>query len=319
MRKHELEKEFFVIERYAAVDIGTNTILMIIGEKDLKGQLQIIRDEHSVARLGEGLNLSKKINDSAVLRAVEILEKYKKICDDLNVAYFDLVATSAMREAENSIEVLEKLNSIFTTPIRVITGEEEAHLSFVGTIEDLEPSLVIDIGGGSTELVYGFADIIKQRISLPIGAVKLTERFFAKLPPTKDEIQNATDFINNILNKSNFANVECKYYAVAGTPTTLAAMAQNLENYDENKVHKYVLTEHTLTGLKNMLSLASKNDILLLPGIHPGRADIITAGTLILNQIFKFLNTDSAIVSIYGLRYGVLKELFRSKNTPLNS
>jgi exopolyphosphatase/guanosine-5'-triphosphate,3'-diphosphate pyrophosphatase len=298
--------------KLAAIDIGTNTILMVIGEIEANGNLSYTRNEHSIARLGEALDRTGIINPNAIERAKKILIEYKNLCDSLGVLHISAVGTAALREAMNGKEVSEKLSEIINTNIRIISGEEEAKLSFLGTIESDEPCIVVDIGGGSTELIYGQNHKVIKRYSLPIGAVKLTERFFRIQPTGKENISEAEKTIGAVLSQIDLSDFKGKLYGVAGTPTTLAAMAQNLKKYSKEKVQGYILTSDVIEHLLNRLLKCTIEEIKKINGIHPDRADIITAGTLLLKCLLTLLGKTEFTVSTQGLRYGVLKELAES-------
>ena len=182
----------------AGIDIGTNTLLMTIGYNE-NGKLHVIEDYHSIVRLGEELNQNGYVLDSACNRAVESLKKCKILCEKHGVTKINAVATSAMRDAANSADIKSRLESALGSEIRIIHGEEEAKLSFLGTVEDDSHSVVIDIGGGSTEIVFGKGSEILFRKSLQIGAVRLTEKFVSSLPPTEQEVNNCIKYIDKHL------------------------------------------------------------------------------------------------------------------------
>jgi exopolyphosphatase/guanosine-5'-triphosphate,3'-diphosphate pyrophosphatase len=292
----------------AAIDIGTNTILMVVGNSE-NGILNIYRDEHSIARLGEGVDVLKRLQPQAIERATVILKKYRAICNELGITHIRAVATSAMRDAENREEVCQIFSELLKTDIEIISGEEEAQLSFLGTVEDEELSTIIDIGGGSTEIVTGRNSTIHSRISLNIGAVRFTERFLKDKPAAYDAIACAENEIRQQLLKADRRNAG-KIYAVAGTPTTLAAIAQELHEYSRDAIHGYDLKTSVVETILEKLLKSNFEEILLIPGVHPQRADILPAGAMILKEILHFLQADSCIVSTQGLRFGVLKSMF---------
>lgn len=292
----------------AAIDIGTNTLLMLIGEEQ-NGVLKIIRDEHSIARLGEGVDAFKTIQPQAIERAVMILKKYREICDKLGVSQIRAVATSAMRDAKNREEVCENFKNILKKDIEIISGDEEAQMSFAGTVENSELSTVIDIGGGSTEIITGKTPQIQSRISINIGAVRMTERFLKEKPALKENIAAAQNEIRRQLLKAGKRETGI-LYAVAGTPTTLAAIGQGLKDFSRESIHGYVLKAETVEEILERLLKSSLEEIVKIPGVHPQRADILPAGALILKEILEFLKADSCVVSTQGLRYGVLKSMF---------
>lgn len=295
--------------RIAGTDIGTNTILMMIAELDKFNNLQIIRDEHSLARLGENTDKTKTISSAAISRAITILDKYKKICDDENVEKHTLVATSAMRDAVNGDEVKAMLENTIKENIQIITGEEEALFSFLGTVEDENPSAVIDIGGGSTEFITGKNKDISFRKSINIGAVRITERFFLEQPIDDKMQKNALELIRTNLTTNIDPNIflNRKLYAVAGTPTTIAASYLKLNDYEFDKINGFCLTKAIVNEVLSSFIGLTPQEISEQHKIHPLRADVITAGTLILSEIMNYLDTDSVIVSALGLRYGILK------------
>lgn len=297
-------------KRYATIDIGTNSILMLIAEKDESSGFKVIRDEHSLARLGQGIGLNNKnILPEARERAERILRRYKEICIEMNVSEIYAVATSAMRDAENRDEIKHTFSSILNSEIQVISGEKEAKYSFTGAVEDERESVVIDIGGGSTEIIFGNLSEIKNRKSLQIGAVRLTETFFQKHPPRKNALEKASSQINEALQDltavENYENV----YAVAGTPTTLVGIMQNLRDFDRDYIQGYKMN---ITDIRNIFDSFCKmtvEDIINIYGVKPARADVITAGTLILIKILEYINSDYCIASTKGLRYGMMKYL----------
>src|SRR3989339_1446273 len=295
--------------RMAGIDIGTNTILMVIGEKNSDGELVFLQNEHSIARLGEGVDKTHVIKTEAIERARKILVNYKNICDENNVAKISSAGTSALRDAINRDDVIKILSEAIGTDIKVISGEEEARLSFLGTIENNKPCIVVDIGGGSTEFICGENQIVKLRYSLPIGAVRLTERYFKIQPANEDSVREAELFITESLNKIDTSQFKGELIGVAGTPTTLAAVVQELTKYVKEKVHGYILDFEKLHQIFNKLKNLNVDELKKIPGIHPDRADIITAGTLILLCIMKFLEINKCSVSTRGLRYGILIDL----------
>ncbi|MEM4261113.1 MAG: hypothetical protein QXG00_07765 [Candidatus Woesearchaeota archaeon] len=293
----------------SAIDIGSNTILMLVAKDLGNKRYEILADKHSIARLSEGLSETGVINDQAIERAKKILKEYKDVCDLFGVSTIKSVATSAIREAKNGTEVSLILSNVIGFPIEIISGEEEANLSFSGTIENEENSTVIDIGGGSTEFVNGENEEILYKKSIKIGAVKITEKFFPKHPPNDNQINHAIDYIEENLETLNKSKLQGILYAVAGTPTTLAAITKGVKEYDFNQINGIIITTNILTKLFEEFLSRSVQDIVERYKIHPKRADVITAGTLLLRQILQFLQKDYFITSAKGLRFGVLKTI----------
>ena len=295
--------------RAAGIDIGTNTILMVIGEKMAGGKLTILLDEHSIARLGAGVDSTKTIEPEAIERAKKILTSYRYILDKNEIKHTRIVATSALRDASNRSYVIEQLSKSIGTQIEIISGEEEAYLSFIGTVEGDELSTIIDIGGGSTEIITGVKGRIIAKQSLDIGAVRLTERIFSAHPPSLSEIKAFEGEVKLNLQKIPSDIKFGKFYAVAGTPTTIAQVALGMQSYDFNKINGYILDIGTVNTAILKFMNASVREISGRYHIHPKRADVITGGALILRIIMEYFMIDYVTVSAKGLRYGVLQSV----------
>lgn len=295
-------------KRVASIDIGTNTILMLIADVDELGNIYPVADEHSIARLGEGMNGSGIIMDSAIERAVKILESYQNQIARLKVEKVFVVGTSALRDARNASDTVAKLEQPINTRIEVIDGEVEAYLSFIGTIIDESYSVVLDIGGGSTEIVAGYWDKIQFKRSLRVGAVRITESFFPVHPPNNDQISEARKEVRSLFRMIDKKVIKGNVFAVAGTPTTLASITLGLHKYDRNKVDGYILDVSKIEILRAKFEQMTIEEIVDKLYVHPRRADVILAGTLILEEFCKSFDLPGVIVSDKGLRYGVIKQ-----------
>jgi len=296
-------------KRIAAIDIGTNTILLHIAEIDSNNQVKPVRDEHRIARLGEKLNNTGKINTPAIQRACKILNEYDRISKGENVTHVKLIGTSALREATNSNEVLHEFKKHIDGDFTIINGEKEAALSYLGTIEDANESTVIDIGGGSTEFISGKNFQTRDRKSFNLGAVKLTEQFIHKHPPSPSVVDLIRNSIRTVLsgNTANFKNG--KIYVVAGTPVTIASVLLGLSEHNAKIINGYRLD---VAGIEKVLNIFLTHDLdYLINNLHIAkqRADVITAGTFILLEAMSQLETNEIIVSTKGLRYGIIKSM----------
>lgn len=301
------------ITRIASIDIGTNTILMLIADVDENRNLKIIGDYHSIARLGEHLDQSGIISPEAEQRTIEILKYYRSEFEHYNVDKVFAVATSAMRKAKNSTMVKLTLEQALGNQIIIIDGETEAVISFLGSIEDDSSSAVLDIGGGSSEVIIGKKGKIEFKASLNIGAVTITENFFNENPPKKNKIDEASNVIKSTFQSINPKLFSGKVYAVAGTPTTLAMCALGLREYDRNLIHNYFLELKTIQKFREIFSSLTVDEIIERYCIHPMRADVILAGTLILENFCDYFGLKGVIVSDKGLRYGVINYFFCQK------
>jgi exopolyphosphatase / guanosine-5'-triphosphate,3'-diphosphate pyrophosphatase len=297
--------------RIAILDIGTNTILLLIAE--VEGQtLHILKDDHAIARLGEGVDKTGKISEESYLRFLTILQKHKKSTQSIGVQRITAVGTSALRDAKNREEILRRTKADTGIEIEILSGEEEARWSYTGALfemTDVQNATVIDIGGGSTEISFGDGKEFTHGVSFDIGAVRITERCFKTSPVTPEAVEEARNVIHAALNHSPapaLVKAENLLVAVAGTPTTLAAMHQGLERFDATKVQNYILRRE---AIDQMLDMLLKTDTATLiehfPAVNKARADILPAGTLILREAMEFLGAEAIRVSTHGLRYGI--------------
>ena len=289
--------------RIAAVDLGTNTLLMTIADV-VDTNLSVLCDMHSIVRLGENVTTTGRISEAALDRALEVLRSYASLCDDFRVDVRVGVATSAARRATNANDVLNACSAVYGGSIHKISGEEEAELTYGGSVPNDADAVVLDIGGGSTEIVSGNRGRVRSKVSMEIGAVTLHEKFLRNEPVQANDIKDAREMIRSVL--CDTPMVRGDWYGVAGTPTTLALMAQNVEYTDVKAAHDYLLTHETVREISHMLLVRSTSEICALRGVHPQRADILSAGALILDEVMHFHNCAALRVSTRGLRYGVL-------------
>ncbi len=304
--------------KFATIDIGTNTILMLIAEQINDNNFKVIADYHNIARLGEDFtNTNKKIIPEAKNRAIKILKDYRTLIEKHKVDKVFAVATSAVRESENSKDVINEFQNTLGYPIKIISGEQEAFYSYLGAVnkDDLD-TLVIDIGGGSTEIIIGKGLKIEKRISYDIGAVKLTKMYIPEHPPTENQLNEMSNFIKEKLleQKINLDNSKkFKVYAVAGTPTTIAAVDLGLHDFNRDLIEGHVLTLDKIQFILKKFISVTIDEIVTKFKVHPKRADVITAGTKLLFEILKFFNLSKCIASTKGLRYGMMKSVIFNK------
>jgi len=290
------------------IDIGTNTVLLLIARVDSAGHVETILDMQRLPRLGKGTDENKKLSPDAMRRVKDVLAEYKGIISRHQVGKVTVAATSAVRDASNR-EIFRKMVADETGyDLEVLTGTEEAELTFRGAISGLmgvKPVTVIDIGGGSTEITTGSRDGITGSLSLDIGAVRLTERFLKHDPPTPEELSGTEAFLD-----SQFATVDPQsrgsfLVGVAGTATSLAVLDLGLPAFERSLVANHVLTLRRLTELFQQLRGLKSEQIRALSEVLAGREDIIIAGTMILKGLMERLRFPSLIVSERGIRYGL--------------
>ena len=298
--------------RIAVLDIGTNTVLMLMAESRPDSQPIIFRDEHSIARLGEGVDKTKHISEEAYNRFAEIFKRYKELINTNAIDRVTAFATSAMRDAENRQDIISRVKTDFSIDIELLSGDDEAQWSFRGALyglmnEQLRGTIAtIDIGGGSTEISIGNDGIFYSGTSMDIGAVRIKERFLSS--NTADNVIKARTYIRTQLEQAtNSLPTPSSLIAVAGTPTSLAAMKHQLDEFDISIVDGTILQIDELAILiDEMFSITTTELISRYPAISPARADILPAGSLILYEAMFQMSLDRVTVSTKGLRYGIL-------------
>jgi exopolyphosphatase/guanosine-5'-triphosphate,3'-diphosphate pyrophosphatase len=292
----------------AAIDIGTNTVLLLIASIDARGQLTALVDEQRSPRLGKGVDESRIISAAALDRLIDVLLEYRALIAGHNVKSLTVTGTSAVRDAANRQDVLRRVHAATGFAISVLSGEDEARLSYRGAVSGLssgERTVVLDIGGGSTEIIAGEGESILFHTSRDVGAVRLTERFFRHDPPLPEEIQSALSAIRaSCADLPPLDETRSRLVGVAGTATTLALLDQGVETFDPAAITNYRLSRQAVDRLFVLLSSKRAQDIRVLSAAMQGRADVITAGTLILRCLIEQFGFAEMIVSERGLRYG---------------
>lgn len=302
--------------RSAFFDIGTNTILCLIAEIRDTGRFRVLDDMAEITRLGQGVDQTGRISPAGEQRSLAALKRYRDQCDQLGVEEIIAVGTSALRDAENSMEVCARFRAAIGFDIRVISGAEEAAYSFLAVQRGLclavEQILVIDIGGGSTELIAGDPSGISQAVSINFGSVRLTERFLHSDPVRPDEVAQMNAVIDQALAGLAAQGLppdpKRELVGIAATCTTLAAMEKKLTRYSHGEVHGSTLSldalRRQLEGLERK-SIAERRQIV---GLEPQRADVIFAGACLLERVMHRYQADHVTVSDQGVRYGLLHE-----------
>ncbi len=219
-----------------------------------------------------------------------------------------------MRDAKNGIDVKSKLESVIKHPILIIEGLEEAKISFLGSIErnDTKNDLVLDIGGGSTEVTLGNKSEIIKSSSMQIGAVRLTERYFSNQSDKSNNYKLAKEDIDQQLSKLGKLEFDGDMIAVAGTPTTIAAIDLGLPQYNAHLIHNHVVNKERLEEIVEIFKQNTKDELIEKYNVHPNRADVILGGAVILLEFLKYIKRNEFVVSCKGLRYGLLKELIKN-------
>ncbi|HEY3687257.1 MAG TPA: Ppx/GppA phosphatase family protein [Streptosporangiaceae bacterium] len=303
------------MKRVAAVDCGTNSIRLLVAELDPHtGESRDLSRRMEIVRLGQGVDRTGRLNPDALDRTLEALRDYKKIVDDLGARSVRMVATSATRDAENRDAFVEGVHAILGVDPEVITGDEEARLSFLGATRELagagdavRPYLVVDIGGGSTEFVIGGTDVTAGR-SVNIGCVRLTERHLHDDPPTPAQIEAATADIDAAIDEAAQAVPLLEagsLLGLAGTVTTLAGIDLDLPAYDPERIHHSRISAARVHEISGKLLAMTHAERAAIPVMHPGRVDVIGAGSLILDRIVARVGLDDVLVSEHDILDGM--------------
>ena len=290
------------MSRVAAIDCGTNSIRLLIA--DINGDnFQELAREMEVVRLGQGVDATGAFDPEAIERTLTATRKYSEIIASKGVEKIRFCATSATRDASNRAIFIDGVREILGIEPEVIPGTEEAELSFIGATKVLshatKPFLVVDIGGGSTEFVLG-GDTVEFAKSVNIGCVRMSERHFKKAPPTALSIQQAiTDIDAAIAEAAYIVPIkESKtLIAVAGTATTVAAAALVLSEYDRQAIHLSRIPTHKVLEIAQMFQLMDRNEIAALGYMHPGRVDVIAAGSLVLARVMLATGASEFVAS----------------------
>lgn len=302
----------------SSIDLGTNTCLLLIAECDKSVVRRVFSDHSTVVRLGKGVDQTRLLDAQAMQRTLDCLKNYaeKVRGAGLNPAETRCVATSQARDAQNGAEFFARVQKETGFSFRVISGDEEARLTFLGGIlsdTPAETSSVIDIGGGSTEIISSAGGL-----SIDVGAVRFTERYLKSDPVTDEEFWACQSAVDAALEpaiawRKQTQNVS-ELIAVAGTATTLAAWFLSLDVFNAAKIDGLELSRGDLHRMVEELKWRSVQERMELPGIEAGRADVLLAGALILWRILELLGFQNCKISTRGLRFGVLAEDTKVQN-----
>ena len=293
--------------RVAVIDIGSNSTRLLVADVE-HGRVTPIERRSTVTRLGRGVDLSGRLATEAIEAACAAVDPYVATLQELGAERVDAIATSAVRDAENGAAFVAELRERFVLSARVLDGEEEARLTYLGATSETSPeapTLVVDIGGGSTELIVGEGREIEWHTSLQAGVVRHTERHLVSDPPTPVELEAlATDLRGLIEAATADAPRAEAGIAVAGTPTSLAAIELELEPYDPRRVHGHVLELPNIQRMLSRLAAAPLAARAEIRGLHADRAPTIVAGVVTLVEVMRAFDLDRIAVSEHDILYG---------------
>ncbi|MDR1159272.1 MAG: Ppx/GppA family phosphatase [Syntrophomonadaceae bacterium] len=290
--------------KIGAIDIGTNSCRLLIAELDEFKELKPVVQAMETTRLGEGLNGTKRIGNAAMDKTMKCLAGFHNILQQMDVKKYRLIATSAVREAENKGEFLNKLKNGLNLEIDVISGEQEAQMSYEGVKKGLHisgPFIVVDLGGGSTEFIWEY-DGKMFTYSLKLGAVRAKESAM-----DSGQAKNVLGLLCE--HKGKLSNYRMVF--VGGTATTLAAVKKKLRKYERSEIHGQILTKNEIQELYTSLKKLSMEQKKRLPGLQPERADIIVPGAMIVYSIMDFFEKELMQVSGSDILEGIIWDLCR--------
>jgi exopolyphosphatase/guanosine-5'-triphosphate,3'-diphosphate pyrophosphatase len=293
---------------FAAVDCGTNSTRLLISD----GRTQIERHMR-VTRLGAGVDRTGRLDPEAIERTLSVMRDYRAIMDRYEVDGVRIAATSASRDAVNRADFFGPATEILGAEPELISGTEEAQLSFDGATRDLPPvdgrTLVVDIGGGSTEFALG-TDELESSLSVDMGCVRMTEKFLHHDPPLAEELSNALSVVeqhlDDVAREVPGAGDAVRFVGLAGTVTTIAAVELGLAEYSRDAIHHFVLTRDAAEDVFRTLATEALEDRRHNPGLDPGRVDVIVGGCCVLLGIFRYFGFSECVVSEADILDGLI-------------
>jgi len=304
----------------SSIDIGTNSVLLLVATVQ-NGKIETVHEEQRIPRLGQGVDSDGRLSEEAVQRVMNVLNDYKKL---LQESYPEtsketlVTATSAVRDAENRDEFIERIRQETGWKVMLLSGAEEAQVTFLGALSGLNETnrdstvSVLDIGGGSTEIASGKSEVLDQWDSLNMGSVRFTERFLKSDPPGRNQIDAARAEVKKMLHdwQHEPGSVE-QLVGVAGTVTSVAGIDLGLDKYDPDVINGHRLSREFIEEKIDEFSSKSSSQIEeSYPLFLKGRGDVITAGLIILSEFMKHCNIESVMVSTGGIRHGILMKTY---------
>jgi exopolyphosphatase/guanosine-5'-triphosphate,3'-diphosphate pyrophosphatase len=302
-------------QRVAVIDIGSNSTRLLVADVE-GGRVSPVERRSTVTRLGRGVDLSGQLAAEAIEAACAAVDPYVATLQELGAEKVDAIATSAVRDASNGSAFVAELRERFALSARVLDGEEEARLTYLGATSETSPqvpTLVIDIGGGSTELVVGEGRMVEWHASLQAGVVRHTERHFVHDPPTPVELEALAADLRGLIEIARAGAPRAKAgIAVAGTPTSLAAIEMELVPYDPQKIHGHVLELRSIQRMLSRLAATPLERRAEIPGLHADRAPTIVAGVVTLVEAMRAFDLERVTVSEHDILYGTAIALSES-------
>jgi exopolyphosphatase/guanosine-5'-triphosphate,3'-diphosphate pyrophosphatase len=304
-----------VANRFATIDVGTNAVLLLVVEREPTGAFRVLADRTEITRLGRGVDATRRLAPASIAGTAEVIERYAAEARSLGVQSMACVATSAARDAENGAEFFAAVQARAGLVPEILSGDEEARMSYLAAERDFGPGpkVVIDIGGGSTEFIYGDHGRISYQRSFDLGSVRLGERFMHSDPPSSSEREAMCQAIDEAFSRLPTISSDTELVGVAGTVTTVFTVRQELPvSAGGGQAHGQHLNVFEVDAVCEQLWRLSLEQRLALPGLHPKRADVIPAGVMLLSRAMHRLSAELLTISDRGVRWGLLYSRFGS-------
>lgn len=298
---------------YASIDIGTNSVLLLVASI-IENQLEVLDELQEIPRLGKGVDNDKNLHPESCERVISVLKKYRTYLEQNYPEVTDgviVTATSAVRDSSNRTEFLEQIFQQTGWEVRLLSGDEEAETTYQGAISVLPDQnrnfVVLDIGGGSTEIARGSGLVLNSGISLDMGSVRFSERYILNDPPTRNQIESARSEVQSLLDQNSVSIQGYELVGVAGTVTSIAAIKLGLNHYQSEKINGYRLKRSDIQRfITEFTQITSQEIEEKYSPFLKGRGDVITGGLIILDEFMRQFEFDELTISTGGIRHGIL-------------
>ena len=305
------------MDRKAVIDIGTNSIKLYVAELGPDGSLATVIDKNNIARLGEGMDEERTLQQEAIRRNAEAVAEFADLAKSNGAGEIVAVGTMALRTAKNAKDFIDAVRDLSGIEVRVIPGEEEAEFAYLAVLSGIGASVerlaVCYVGGGSTEFIFGGQAGIDRRFSINLGAVKVSADYLSSDPPSSKEVEDAISYVLDVL-KENGVNDNMpvdKLVGIGGTITSMGAVKFKMEKYDPDVIQGSILTRDDVDRLIALFRSVPLDERRNIVGLQPKRAEVIIGGACIVRGIMESLGTDELTMSDRGLRHGLMFRLFQ--------
>jgi exopolyphosphatase/guanosine-5'-triphosphate,3'-diphosphate pyrophosphatase len=297
--------------KIAALDVGTNTVLMLVAERGADGNVRRLADLQRITRLGRGVDKTGRLDPESATRTLDTIVEFVDAARAMGAERIVTAATAALRDVSDGADFISTVKARAGIDLEVISGMTEANLSYLAVVHGLqiEPGaklLIVDIGGGSTELIRAEPGRDLEMVSLQIGSVRLTERIVHHDPPTASEAEALRGAVDGAIDALGWRMRPDVMVGIAGTVTTVCAVSLGLKTYDSGAVHGHRLTREEVLRVLSQFGSLGLEARKKIPGLDPGRADVIFAGTMILARVMEKAGVQNVVVSDQGVRWGLV-------------